>query len=317
MRSIWSITLGVVTLALLALLAPTATASQRGAAFPEEYILPGDAVYPEGIAYQPSTQNFFVSSTTDGTIFRGHLKQEMTEVFLPGGEDGRTTAIGLAVDKRGRLFIAGGATGKAFVYDTASGALLGAFDNDLDATFVNDVAVARDGSAYLTDSVAPYIYKISTQPDGSLSFDVWLDLTGTPIVYQQGFNLNGIVVSANDRYLVVVQSNTGKLFRIEIATRQVYEIDLGGATLTSGDGLVLLGHRLYVVRNSLGEIAVVQLAGAFVSGTVIDTITDPSFAFPTTAARALNRLLVVNSQFDKRSTGDPDLPFTVSSVPLK
>jgi Cu-Zn family superoxide dismutase len=35
--------------------------------------------------------------------------------------------------------------------------------------------------------------------------------------------------------------------------------------------------------------------------------------FPTTAARAGKRLLVVNSQFDKRG-GTPVLPFTVAAV---
>jgi Cu-Zn family superoxide dismutase len=43
------------------------------------------------------------------------------------------------------------------------------------------------------------------------------------------------------------------------------------------------------------------------------SFTDKTFMFPTTAALAKGRLLVVNSQFDKRG-GTPDLPFTVSSV---
>ena len=42
-------------------------------------------------------------------------------------------------------------------------------------------------------------------------------------------------------------------------------------------------------------------------------ITSPRFHLPTTVAIAGRRLLVVNSQFDKRS-GTPVLPFTVSAV---
>jgi hypothetical protein len=30
-------------------------------------VLPGEVVYPEGVAYRPETGDFFVSSTTDGT----------------------------------------------------------------------------------------------------------------------------------------------------------------------------------------------------------------------------------------------------------
>ena len=42
-------------------------------------------------------------------------------------------------------------------------------------------------------------------------------------------------------------------------------------------------------------------------------ITSPSFTLPTTVAVAGRRLLVVNSQFNRRDS--PELPFTVSSVP--
>jgi Cu-Zn family superoxide dismutase len=285
---------------------------------PSRYVLPGDAVFPEGITYQRETRSFYVSSTADGTIFRGNLREEQTSVFLPGGQDGRTTAVGLKVDDQGRLFIAGGVTGRFFVYNTADKSLLASFTNNLTATFVNDVAVARDGSAYVTDSAAPFLYKVSTDREGKLSFETWLDFTGTPFVYQQGFNANGIVVSRDDRYLVIVQSNTGKLFRIDTRTKEVTEIDLGGETLTAGDGLLLQGKSLYVVRNQQELIVEVRLADNFSRGKVVSSFTDPSFAFPTTIARAQGRLLVVNSQFDRGGPGlTPELPFTVSSVPLE
>ena len=42
---------------------------------------------------------------------------------------------------------------------------------------------------------------------------------------------------------------------------------------------------------------------------------DPSFRFPTTVEAARGRLLVVNSQFNRRGPGlAPELPFTVSVV---
>jgi Cu-Zn family superoxide dismutase len=111
----------------------------------------------------------------------------------------------------------------------------------------------------------------------------------------------------------VVQSNTGKLFRISLATKEVVEIDLGGATVTNGDGLVLRGHSLYVVRNSMFQIDEVRLSGDFTSGEVVSSTNDPSFIYPTTAVIARGRLLVVNSQFNNRG-GTPVLPFTVSSI---
>ena len=90
------------TLALLPLVVaapllapPLATAAPR----PTTYVLPGDAVFPEGVTARGRT--FYVTSTTDGTVFRGDVKSEDVEVFLPGGRDGRTTAIGLEISRQG------------------------------------------------------------------------------------------------------------------------------------------------------------------------------------------------------------------------
>src|SRR5919204_2770036 len=300
----------LIALAALAPFALGAAASPR----PSRYILPGNRVFPEGIAYQQGTGNFYVSSNNDGTIFRGDVRDELTSVFLPAGSDGRTSATGLKVDDDGRLFIAGAATGKIFVYDTRTGALLGQFDNNLATTFLNDIAISR-GDAYVTDSLDPTLYRVSIDEQGQPHFEAWLDFRGTVFVYQPGFNANGIVASPDGRYLVIVQSNTGKLFRVRIADQQVTQVDLGGATVTNGDGLVLQGHTLYVVRNANGLIAKVQLSGDFSSGRLVSSTSDPSFRFPTTAAIADGRLLVVNSQFDRRGPGlEPVLPFTVSSI---
>jgi Cu-Zn family superoxide dismutase len=305
-----------VVLALL-LSGGAAAAAER----PSRYILPGDAVYPEGIAYQKSTGHFYVGSTTDGTIFRGHVGDPEAEVWLPGNQDGRTTATGLDVDTAGRLFVSGGGTGKVFIYDTSSGALLAALQAANPAggpTFINDVTVTRSGDAFATDSLRPVIYRIYQTAPGQWAVQNWLNLDGTAIQYVAGFNLNGILATPDGKYLIVVQSNTGKLFRIGIPTRLVNQIDLDGTALTAGDGLALRGNTLYVVRNSLGQIAVVQLAARYGRGEVVDVITDPSFRFPTTAAIAQDRLLVVNAQFNRRGTPEgPELPFTVSAVDLR
>jgi Cu-Zn family superoxide dismutase len=276
--------------------------------------LPGAAVFPEGIAFQQSTGDFFVSSAANGTIYRGNLRETMTQVFLPAGSVGRTAATGMKVDHEGRLFVSGAGTGQMFIYDTGTGMLIQKFDNGFANTFVNDVALDRSGNAYFTDSVQPILYRISQDASGQFVMTNWLNLTGTPIIYGPGFNLNGIAVTENDRYLIVVQSNTGQLFRISLATKEVTEINLGGTRLTNGDGLLLRGHTLYVVRNAQAIIVRVQLSGDYSTGRIVSATTDPSLAYPTTLAQADGRLLVVNSQFDKQGTGQPVLPFTVSSI---
>ena len=308
----------ILSLAALLVFAATLPGSAVADSRPDSYILPGPAVFPEGVAFDQQTGFFYVSSTTDGTIFRGTLDEPQAEVFLAPGSDGRTTAVGLEV-ANGLLYVSDGATGQMFVYDTATGDLVAQFT--IPAThspsFINDVAATKSGDAFFTNSpfASPFLYRVFEGDDG-LEMETFLDFTGTVFEYVTGFNANGIVATPDGQYLIVVQSNTGELFRIEIATREVVQVDLGGATVTAGDGLELRGRSLYVVRNSAGIIAEVLLSGDFTSGEIVGETTDPSFAFPTTAAIANGRLLVVNSQFNTRANNSQVLPFTVSSIPV-
>jgi Cu-Zn family superoxide dismutase len=288
----------------------------------DRYILPGDAVFPEGIAYQPSTGAFFVSSTTDGTIYRGNVAQRTAQPFLPGNTAGRTTATGLKIDRQGRLFVCGAGSGLIFVYDTKTKALLAKLDTgSRPTTFINDVALTPSGDAYVTDSISPYLYRVAERAPNQFQLKRFLALRGTPVDYSTpGFKLNGIVATRDGRFLITVQSNTGQLFRIDLATKTIMPIDVGGATVF-GDGLLLQGHTLDAVaalaRGQPRQIVTLRLSGDYTRARIIAARTAPSLMFPTTIARARDRLLVVNAQFDKRGPGlSPQLPFTVSALPL-
>ncbi len=306
--------------------ADAALSASRGAdggaaGLPARYVLPGAAAFPEGIAVDARAGTVYVSSIADGTVFRGDLRDTVLAPFLAPGADGRTVAAGLDVDAaRGRLYVAGGATGRVFVYDARSGALLA---NLLAApgtapTTVNDVAVAPDGAVYVTDSNRPVLYRVTSDRAGAFRVEPWLDLTGTAVRYEAGFNLNGIVVTPDGRYLFVSQTNTGQLFRIDVRARTVAEVDLGGERLPGADGMFLRGAALHVVQNAQAAVAEVRLQGfgpGAPRGRVVARLTDPGFRVPTAVREVRGRLLVVNSQFDRLTTGAaPETPFTVSVV---
>lgn len=292
------------------------------------YALPDGVTYPEGVTAHGDV--FYVTSTTDGTLLRGTRDSRTLRVFEPGGTDGRTTAIGLEVTRAGdRLVVAGGPTGQAFVYDTRDGRLVAKYSNGrTSGTFLNDVAIAPNGDAYLTDSQDPVLYRIpaaeiagpatdGTGPTRPLAG--FRRFAGTAFAYEQGFNANGIAVTADGRSVVVVQSGTGKLFRVRLAGnpagRTVTQVDLGGATLTNGDGLERRGDVLYVTRNRNGVISKVKLAADGSRGRLYGQVENGTFRYPTTSAFLGGRLLVVNSQFDKRSAGAaPETPFTVTGI---
>ena len=127
-----------------------------------------------------------------------------------------------------------------------------------------------------------------------------------------GFNLNGIEATPNGRTLLAVQSATGKLFTVDPKTGATKLIDLGGATLPNGDGILLHGRTLYVVQNQLNKIAVVKLNHGLTRGVVTRMIADSDFDVPTTIARFGKWLYAVNARFGTAS--GPDATYQVVQV---
>jgi sugar lactone lactonase YvrE len=293
--------------------------SVAGASSPAvpEHTLPEGGMFPEGVAVLQGSKYFFISSFASGTIYRGQLDQVELEEFLPGGEDGRTVAVGMDIDpKRNRLYIAGAWIGKIWAYDLTTKELITTASVDGD-TFINDLTVARDGTVYATDSDTSVIYRLEADAAGEVPLEPWAG----PIDPGPLFNLNGIVVTPDGKYLLAVHSRLGTLYRITINDGTVVPVDLGDTSLTTGDGLVMRGQKLSVVRNMVngdvgGEIVILKMTHKYTSGEFVASLTDPSFHYPTTAAIHGGRLLVVNAQFDQLFGGSPDLPFTVSSLPV-
>lgn len=269
---------------------------------------------PEGISIGKGT-TFYVGSVANGSIYRGDVRTGEGALFVPGIAN--TAAVGTEVDGRNRLWVSGGPGGNGRVYDAKSGALLATYDFRKNfpgmPTFINDVAVTKD-AAYFTDSNNAELYVVPLgrggrlpAPDGFTA----LPLAGD-FVLQPGFNLNGIEASKDGRTLLVVQSNTGKLFAVPVKTGVATEVDLGTTSLTNGDGLLRRGSILYAVQNQLNQIAVIKLDRKLTSGKLIDTITNDNFKVPTTVAAFGKSLYAVNARF-----GEPDpqtLDYTVVRV---
>jgi hypothetical protein len=119
------------------------------------------------------------------------------------------------------------------------------------------------------------------------------------------FNLNGIDATPNGETLIVVNSTLGTLYTVDPATGDATRIDLGGATVPNGDGILLDGKTLYVVQNQLNQIAVIELSVDLSQSEVVGLITDADFRVPTTIAEFGNRLYAVNARF-----GTPPTPTT-------
>jgi hypothetical protein len=271
---------------------------------------PDPAGNPEGVAFDKRSKAFFVSITADGAIYRGMLGGDTVSPFIAGGA-GRA-AVGLEV-RRGKLYVAGGPTGSITVYDLASGQTVATFQTGTGG-FLNDVAVTGRGDVFVTDSFRPTLWHVTAaQVRAGSGTPQALDVSAIP--YEAGeFNLNGIVAKGSRR-LVVVDSNSGELFRIDLSEdgSSIREIDeVEGATVSGGDGLLLDRGRLVVVQGDPAQLSFVKLRGGARRATLQGTQTSDKLRGPSTVARAKGLYLVVNADF-----ATSQRPFTVAGLPRR
>ncbi|NUW37093.1 superoxide dismutase [Nonomuraea sp. SMC257] len=281
-----------------------AAADRQAARFPRSISLP-DGFQPEGIAIGPGPYAY-VGSMADGSIYRADLRTGRGGILSRGPG---TPALGMTVDSGGRLFVAGGTGGDLRVLDVRSGEALATYRLTTGPAFVNDLTLTR-GAAWITDSTNPVLYKLPLRGGRLPAAAQRIKLTGD-MVYRKGFNANGITPTPDGRGLLVVQSNTGGLFRVSPSGR-TRRVDLHGESLKEGDGLLLRGRTLYAVQNRLNTVTVLRLNEAGTDGRVTRRVTDPRFDVPATMAAFRDRLYLPNARFDTTPTATT--PYTAVAI---
>jgi sugar lactone lactonase YvrE len=277
----------------VALLVPAASAGP-----PAQPTIPlPDEFRPEGIASGPG-DSFYVGSIPQGSVYRGSYITGEGAVLVPP-HPGRNHT-GLKVDKRfHRLFVAGGESKGIYVYDSRTGDDVASFSLP-DAGFVNDVVLTR-AAAYFTDSLVQQLYRVPIGKDGSLGELQRIPISGE-LVFEDGFNANGIAALPGGRTLIVVQGNVGRLYAVDAASGASREIELD-QPVTNGDGLLLRGRALYVVQNRLNRIAIVDLKHGEIEG----FLTSPLLDVPTTIAPFKRFIYAVNARFDRPDESEDDV----------
>ncbi|MFI6291001.1 SMP-30/gluconolactonase/LRE family protein [Nonomuraea sp. NPDC050790] len=291
-----------------------ATSGQAGAtsgragpsAGPPETIPLPNGFRPEGIAIGSGPFAYF-GSLANGSIYRADLRTGRGAIISEGPG---TPSVGMKLDDRGRLFVAGGVAGDARVVDTRTGRVLASYRLSDPPAFVNDVVLTRD-AAWFTDSTNPVLYRLPLRGGRLPAAAERVPLTGD-IVYGTGINANGIARTPDGKALIIVQSNTGGLFRVD-GSGATSRIDLGTESLPQGDGLLLRGRTLYAVQNRLNLVAVLHLDEAGTEGRVVRRVGSPLFDVPTTVAAHGSRLYLPNARFTTPPT--PDTTYNAVSIP--
>ncbi len=254
-------------------------------------------------------------STNAGAIYRGNLRTGEGKIIVPGtgkqlgglSYDARTDYLYGATGDPGAF--GGNFSGQGVnVYDATSGALVAEIlVGDGTGTLTNDVLVTN-GGVYVTDSINPVLYKIPLEEDGRLPSPPTVETIEMPDFVMDpagvGFNANGLVGDFYGQHLVVVNINTGVLYKVDTATGDAVPIDIQGEqnTFVDGDGLYMDGRTLYIMQNFQNKIAVVQLTGDLTEGTFVTDIVSEDFSIPTTIMGYGDSIYAINTHFCELTT---------------
>ncbi|TDE14411.1 SMP-30/gluconolactonase/LRE family protein [Dyadobacter psychrotolerans] len=270
--------------------------------FPERINFIADRQYPEGIAYSSQLSKFLITSIPLGKIGTvgpdGRYEDLINAPELVSG-------IGMKV-AGSRIFVCNSDRGlsvKSVKADSLQTAELLVFDLNTkqllrrtvldelipaaERNFANDVTLAPDGTAYVTDSFSPVIYKVN--PDGMASVLVRDNVNFS----SPNFGLNGILYHP-DGYLIVANTGQGKLFKVNLKNNNSVSEITGTGTLP-GDGLTLLNNDLYVVTGSGTRVAQVRSTDNWQTASVVK-IDEGVYTGATTSVAVNNQIYTLNAR---------------------
>lgn len=302
-------------IALIACTVPMLSASAGEKPFPKR--VPAlDGAPPEGFTIGKGTTAY--NGSIDGSIYKMNLRNGQGAILVPAEPDfdvfaGDCHKLGMRVDPRSNyLFVAGCINGDAYVFDADSGEEIKKYQlDDSGNSVINDIAVTQD-AVYFTDFGQPFIYRLPLTRNGRIPEDesaaTQIPLTGD---FENGDNLlgsyaNGIVATQDGTTLIIGNSGSSKIFKVDPATGHSDEIIVSPplAGLLDGnflDAIVLYDGVLFIL--SPGETAegdlvqVVLLDEDMLTGTLVGVITDPDMDGVASGAMHGDSLYVNNARY--------------------
>ena len=297
----------------------------RTADAPVSFRLADPRLVPEGIAWDGARRRFLVGSIAQRKIVATDRRGKTRD--FSRADDRLDTVLGLAADGRRRLLYAVSTNGfedsartgrrnAVLIYDLGRGRRIARHDV-AEALQLNDVAVAADGTLYVTDSAAGSIYRM--RPG-----ERRLTLFGTP---RAARGANGIAVAADGTVYVTLSTGIG---RVDPRDGSLVRLPQPDSVVSGGiDGLYWHEGDLIGVQNSTNPGRVIRLrladGGKRIDGLVVlQSHHHPAFVEPTTGAIAdgalhvLANTYVASYQPDGRlRDADKLKPTIVLAVPLR
>jgi len=298
---------------LLAL--PVITATAGGKSFPK-IVFALEGAPPEGFTIGKGHTAY--NGSIDGSIYKMNLRNGQGEVLVPAepGFDvfaGDCYKLGMRVDPRSNyLIVAGCINGDAYVFDADSGEEVMKYQLDESGfSVINDLAITRD-AVYFTDFGQPFIYRLPLSRNGRIPAGTdaatAIPLTGD---FESGDNLigvyaNGIVATPDGKTLIIGNSGSSKIFKVNPDTGYADEIVvdppllglLDGSFL---DGIVLYDGVLFILSPGdtpeMDLVQVVALSEDMLTGTLVGTIADSDMDGVASGAMHGDSLYVNNARY--------------------
>jgi hypothetical protein len=225
------------------------------------FTLPDSGFVPEGIAFDPRTQRFFLSSVRTGRILSWTQDAGFAEL-VPAGRDGQWAMLALDVDTATRTLWATTAampffaahqaadSGRSAVlaYDLDTGALRRRYDAPAEGRHsLGDMTVAPDGDVFVSDSDEGVVYRI---PRGATEMEAF---ASDGLVSPQG------LTAAPDGRILVADYIRG-IAALDRESGDVTWLQVADSMAVSGiDGLLRVGHTLIAVQNGVTPKRVIEL----------------------------------------------------------
>ena len=226
------------------------------------FVIPERDLIPEGIAWDPGTNDFYVSSIHLRKIVKVTIDGKASD-FLAPARDGIFGVLGLKVDPVRRMLWAassvtpetatpGGQEGQSAIhaYDLSTGALSTriAVGDARRPSLLNDLVLLDDGSALITDTDRGALMRVRF---GSDSIETWIppDTFTFP---------NGIARTEGEPFAWVADFDG--ISRVDLRSRTVTHLDTPrGETLAGIDGLVSHRGDLIAIQNGVGRPRVIRI----------------------------------------------------------
>ena len=265
---------------------------------PVAFRLKDAKLIPEGIAYDTKGKRFFIGSIAQRKIIVTDAKGQARD--FSRASDNLDAVLGLAVDAaRGLLYVVSTngfleeakteRRNSVFLYDLEDGLLMDTFDAP-EATQLNDLAIAADGTLYVTDSMTATLFRKKTNEETLTRFGATGALRGG----------NGIALGADGA--LYVASSTG-ILRVDPNTGEPTRLPQPDSVMTGGiDGLYWHEGNLLGIQNSTNPGRVIRIAltekGTKIGGvSVLQSHHHPDFDQPTTGAIADGALYVIGNSY--------------------